>query len=345
MKFSISVLFLAACAAASGVPGHSDRPAGRSPAIPSVSWTAISASDVTRAKVRQAILDLLRLVDVDSLWPEFNWSDHGVILVVGDGGEGAVAYCVGICTPEIAPHGTSRVLRAPSPLSIASGEFRFMALPKWGLHGSGDIVAVGFASREQSVVTAVHEDFHLHYQSLYSIAFGDAIGAGGEMSKATRSWLENDYSRANPTARELREECGALAEALHAGTNDRATAMAALRRFVAVREVRRARPGAPVSEEDFWERQEGVPTNLERRAAAKMNFADPSAIAAALTERGCEDVTSGSYFLVVGGLEAAVLDTFSNPQTWPRLVYPRDGTHAFSLFALVRAVSGPSEER
>jgi hypothetical protein len=165
------------------------------------------------------------------------------------------------------------------------------------------------------------------------------------MSPATRAWLQNDYSRSNPTAHELREECAALAGALHAGTNDRGKAMAALRRFVAVRDARRARPGTPASEEDFWERQEGVPTNLERRASARMKFADQSAIAAALTESGCEAVTNGSYFLVIGGLEAAVLDAFTNPQMWPRLVYPRDGTRASSLFALVRALSRQPEER
>jgi hypothetical protein len=121
--------------------------------------------------------------------------------------------------------------------------------------------------------------------------------------------------------------------------------MVALRRFVAVRESRRARPDAPSGEEDFWERQEGVPTNLERRAAAWLKFADRSAIAAAVTGRGCETITSGSYFLVLGGLEAAVLDTFDDPRVWPHRVYPLNGTPASSLYILVRALSRPSEER
>jgi len=342
MKFAVSMILLFTGTAACGTSGLTEPAIPKPPANLS-SWTAVSLDDVARQDIRQAIIDLLSLIDVDWLWPEFHWSDHGIILVAGDGREGAVAYCVGICAPEIAARGTSRVWRTPSPYTIAPGEFHFMSLRAWQLRGSGEIVAVGFKSREQSVVTAIHEDFHLHYQSHYAVAFGDAIGSGGEMSPATRASLEKDYSQAESTARELREECTALADALHAGTSERGSAIASLRRFVAVRESRRARPLAPSTEEDFWERQEGVPTNLERRAAARMKFADRSAVAAALTENGCENVTNGSYLLVIGGLQAAVLDTFSNPQTWPRFVYPRDGTRAESLFDLVRALSRQSD--
>lgn len=344
MKRAVPMLLLIACTAC-GTSGPVAPPAIRPPAVPSQHWTAIALADIAREDVRQAVTDLLTLVDVDVLWPEFNWSDRGVILVAGDGREAAVAYCVGICAPEIALRGTSRVWRASSPVTIAPGDFRFMPLTDWQLRGTGEIVVIGFESREQSVLTAVHEDFHLHYQSQYAIAFGDVIGHDGEMSPATRASLENIYSRSERTARELREECSALTDALRAGASDRPAAMAALLRFVAIRESRRALPAAPSSEEDFWERHEGVPTNLERRAAARMKFPDRSAVAAASAERGCEKVADGSYFLVLGGLQAAVLDTFAAPHLWPHRVYPRDGTRASSLFALVRALSRQSDER
>ncbi|MEA2464801.1 MAG: hypothetical protein QOJ98_2548, partial [Acidobacteriota bacterium] len=237
--------------------------------------------------------------------------------------------------------------RSTPPTIIAPGQFRFVSLTQWGLRGTGDAVAVGFESRERSVVTAVHEDFHLHYESRYALSFGDDIGTGGgAKSRTTRQDLEGIYSRAQPTARELREECAALVAALQAGTNDQQSAFAALRRFATVRDARRARPGAPLFEEDFWERQEGIPTNLERRAAMHLKFPDRSVIAGALTFRGCDATVDGAYFLVLGGLQAAVLDTFGNPLMWPHQVYPHDGTPASSLYILVRALfSRSSEER
>ena len=339
MKLALSMLLLAACTAACGTSGPADPPAARPLADSRQSWTAISLNAVAGEDVRRTIADLLGLVDGNALWPEFNWSDHGVILVVDDRREGSIAYCVGTCDPEIALRGTSRVWSAAAPVWIAPGEFRFTPLSAWSQRGSGEIVAIGFDSREHSIVTAVHEDFHLHYQERYAIAFGEIIGAGGEMSPATRSSLEKGYSRSDSTAGQLRDECFALVDVLHAGAGDRPAAMAALRRFVTIREARRARPAMPSGEEDYWERQEGVPTNLERRAATRMKFADQSAIATALTGRGCETITSGSYFLVLGGLQAAVLDAFADEHVWPNRVYPRDGTRASSLFALVRAVS------
>lgn len=338
------MILLFACAAACGTSRPADLPA-RANTAPLPTWTPVSLSSISREDVRKVITDLLGFIDIDWLWPEYTWSDHAVILVVADPREGPIAYCVGICAPELSAGGNSRVWRSSSPLTIAPGRFRFTPLSACGLRGSGDIVAIGFDHREHSIVTAVHEDFHLHYQSRYAIAFGDLIGADSEMSSATRASLENHYSHAEPTASELRGECTSLVEALRAGTRQPEAALAALRRFVSIRESRRARSDAPSGEEDYWERHEGVPTNLERRAAARLEFADQSAIAAAVTGRGCDTITSGSYFLVLGGLEAAVLDTFSDPHKWPPRVYPRDGTRASSLFALVRALSLQSDER
>jgi hypothetical protein len=308
-----------------------------------VPWTAIGVSDIANENLRQAVLDLLRLVDSDSLWPDFTLSDHGVILVDSRNDAAPAAYCVGHCTPVIARGGSSRVWRATPPVVIAPGQFRYVSLRSWGL-GNGDAVAVGFDNRERSVVTILHEDFHLHYESQYAVAFGDEIDAtsrgpsSDSPSSTTREHLEDSYSRTEPVTQELREECSALSAALLAGVSDREAAFSALHRFTAIRDARRARPGAPSFEEDFWERQEGIPTNLERRAAAQMKFADRSVIATALTPSGCDSIPNSAYFLLLGGLEAAVLDTFGDPLAWPRLAYPNDGTRASSLYSLVHAL-------
>lgn len=282
--------------------------------------------------------DLLLLVDSDFVWPEFTLDDHPAIVVDSRDPQRVTAYCIGHCEPQIdGGGGLSRVWRGPAPDAVASGQFRFASLQEWGLRGDGDVVAAGFDGREQTVTIMIHEDFHLHYQTRYADLFGDAIDGDGESaSHATRADLENSYSRS--VAGELRDECSALVEALHAGPNNRQAASAALRRFSTVREARRARPGAPAFEEDFWERQEGIPANLERRVAARMKFADPSVIGAALTSGGCEAIPRAAYFLLLGGLQSAALDELGDPLAWPRLVYPRDGTAASSLYVLVRGL-------
>ena len=73
-----------------------------------------------------------------------------------------------------------------------------------------------------------------------------------------------------------------------------------------------------------------MPVNLERRTAKRLHFTDPSLIETALSENGCDVIPEISYLLVLGGLQAAVLDAFDDPRSWPRLVYPRDGTAASS---------------
>lgn len=340
MKRSVLILFLITGTAACGSSGRPEPPRPAPFQQSQHGWTPIAIRDVPEPQVRAAITDLLRVVDSDFLWPRFTFEDHGVLLVIAGPSQPAIAYCVGICAPQsVDGAGTSRLWRTAAPITIEPDGYRFMPSASWNLRSDEDIVAVGFASREGAVVTALHEDFHLHYQSRQAVAYGDAIGPNtGAMSTATRSSLENTYSRAEPVLSELREECVALAGALRAGTADPSSARNALRRFVAVREIRRARPEAPSAEEDFWERQEGIPTNIERRAAAQFHFADPSAIAAAMAPQGCTDVANGSYFLVLGGLQAAVLDTFDDPSTWPHRVYPSNGAPASSLYVLIRTL-------
>lgn len=347
MKRSALFLLLISGTAACGTSRVPYLPPPESPAKPVPAWSLIAVTDISDRGVRQAVTDLLRLVDSDFLWPELTLGDHGVIIIDTNNPQQPLAYCVGICEPEVTTSGgTSRLWRSTPPEVIGPGNFRFVSRKEWGLPGPGDVVAVGFESRESSVATAVHEDFHLNYESRYALAFGDEIGIDrGGQTPATRANLASTYSQSAPARAELHEECAALVAALQAGSADRPAAFAALRRFSSIRDSRRARPGAPSFEEDFWERQEGIPTNLERRAAVHMQFRDPSVIGATLTPRGCDMTMTGGYFLVLGALQAAILDTFSDPAAWPALVYPRDKTPASSLYLLVQALFSQFEER
>lgn len=300
-------------------------------------WTPITLNEIADNALRQTATDLLSLVDSDQLWPAFMLRSPAVIV------QGPTAYCIGRCVPIIrGGSGTSLVWRGAAAVSMVPGQFQFSTSREWGLSGDGEIVVVAFDRRDQTVTVTAHETFHLHYQTEYAHSFGDEMrGDGRSASDATRQKLEEHYSRS--VAVELRAECEALADTLRA--HDRQTALAALRRFSAIRAERRARHDAPSFEEDFWERQEGVPANLERRIARRRKFADPSVIETALSSSGCAAIPRASYLLLLGGLQSAVLDAIGDPLVWPQRVYPRDGTPASSLYLLIRELSNDSKER
>lgn len=336
---------VAACASgrisdsASNRPQQPLRPRADIPA-----WVPIALTNVPDPGLRRALTDLLMLVDVDVLWPKFTLADNPAIVVDSRDPQQPLAYCIGHCLPQDeSTRGTSRLWLATITDSVLPGKARFEPLAEWGLRGDGKVVALGFQRREQVVTVVVHEQFHLHYQADYVRSFGDDIrGDAASASRLTRADLESSYSASQPVATELRRECSALVDALRAGNADRRRALEALRRFIAVRDARRARPGAPSFVEDFWEREEGVPVNLERRLARRMEFADPSLIGTALRD-GCEIIPHAAYFLMLGGLQGAVLDELGDPHAWPWHVYPRDGTSGASLYLLIRELLTESE--
>lgn len=342
MVRTFALFFLVLCGACASMAPQSINagfPATQTPATQTApQWTPIALSDVTAPDVRQTLADLLRLVDVDALWPGF--AIDGPPLVIVDGGSRNFAYCVGHCEPSNrTAGGTSRLWCATTSQSITPGEYRFVSMREWGLGEEGQLVATAFSNREQTVATALHEYFHLRYQSAYSTAHGDEIEASAPPSGARRDDLTNHY--AYEVTNELREECVALTAALHGPAEAR---MIALEHFVAIRDRRRARHGTPALEEDFWERQEGVPTNLERRAAAYLGFNDPSVIRVLNDDRTCSVIPKTSYFLILGALEGAVLDTIGDSQ-WPHRVYPTDGSKAVSLYTIIRALVINGSER
>lgn len=335
MNRSAIVLFVLVGCGAVACAGGRSRPAGRD----GQTWSAIGLGEIHDPALRQTARELGRFVDTDVLWPHFALGDDPVIVVDAGAPQNSSAYCIGRCLPNLAGTGRSpRVWRRDAPRTLAANEANVAPLASWGLPGNGDVLAIGYSSREQTVTIALHELFHLHYQTEYSQSFGDDVGAAGRpASSFSRRGLETTYSSSEPVTTEVRQECRALVDALYAG--NRNGMQAALRRFVSVRDERRSRPNAPALEEDFWERQEGVPVNLEHRTAKRLHFTDPSLIETALSENGCDVIPDVSYLLVLGGLQSAVLDAFDDPRSWPHRVYPRDGTAASSLYVLVRNLS------
>lgn len=349
MKSAAFVSFVFVCCGAIACASNGSRPATRTARIPLQDrlWRPIGLADIRDPELRRVVSDLLMFVDMDVLWPAFRLADDPAIVVDSRDSRDSTAYCIGHCVPLIAgAGGASRVWRRNTPDALAPNKASFTSLSSWQLAGDGEIVAVGFSSREQTVTIVLHEHFHLHYQTAYGQSFGDEIrGDGSLASHFARADLETSYSAAQPTTTELRQECYALVDALRAGRRDANAAFVALRRFSTTRDARRSRPDSPAFEEDFWERQEGVPVNLERRVARRLRFADPSVIETALIHDGCDAIPRVSYLLILGGLQSAVLDELGDPRGWPERVYPRDGTPASSLYVLIRALLNTSEER
>jgi hypothetical protein len=349
MNRAAFVLFVSLCCGAAACASSGGHPAAR-PAqvvLEDQLWRPIALADIRDPELRRAVNDLLMFVDMDVLWPGFRLAEDPAIVVDSRDPRYSSAYCVGHCVPLVAgAGGTSRVWRRNTPDVLAPNKASFTSLESWQLAGDGEIVAAGFSTREHTVTILLHEHFHLHYQTAYGQSFGDEIrGDGSLASHFARADLESSYSASQPTTTELRQECGALVDALRAGRGAPSAAVVALRRFSAVRDTRRSRPDSPAFEEDFWERQEGVPVNLERRVAKRLRFADPSVIETALMHDGCDAIPRVSYLLVLGGLQSAVLDELGDARAWPDRVYPRDGTSASSLYVLIRALLNQSEER
>lgn len=295
-----------------------------------VAWSPIRTTDVTDATTRRVLYDLLRVTAQDVLWPRFTLDDHAILLVSEDR-----TYCVGRCVPlDGIDRGASRLwARAADPSTEKPDTYRFASPDAWALQGTGQLVTVAVGTYEQTMATALHEDFHVQYQTEYSLQHGDGP-AEDPPSGATRRELEESYSRAPAITNALREECTALVDALN--TSNRRRAMASIVHFVAVRERRRSLAGTPSFEEDFWERLEGIPTNIERRAASTLGFDDPSVIAWAIERNGCAAIPEASYVLLLGALQAAILDRFIGPEVWPYRTHPVDGSDARTLYSLVR---------
>jgi hypothetical protein len=306
---------------------------------PPGAWRPVTLSEISDPHNKNIITDLLSVSEWDMLWPHFIIGDYASVLVDSQTG---IAYCVGTCVPDIeAGLGTSRVWQRDTGPRVAPGQFQFGAARDWGLRGGNEVIAIGLADRTRTLTVLVHESFHLQYETRYALNWSDDVGDVTAPSGATRQDLERHYSVTPEVASQLRAECEALVTAL--ASQNRTSAFAALRRFTEMRDARRAASGAPSFEEDFWERQEGIPANLERRTAQRLGFRDPSVIDSALIGGGCDAIPEASYVLLLGGLQSAILDRFASTAAWPLRVYPTDGSRAASLYQLIRALLESTE--
>lgn len=306
-------------------------------------WTPISLGEVPDPALRQTLQDLLAIAGNDILWPGFARDDRPLIIVDTRDAH-PVAYCLGACEPMmIDGAGSARVWRQITRKHVSARAIHVAPRHEWSLNGDEPIMAMTFIGHRATVTIAVHELFHTHYQSWYAMTFGeDTIDGTSGPYRVTRDGLENDYGRTPSVVSALHRECAALAAALRHSPVSPTNAIASLREFVSIRAARRTDARAPAAEEDYWERQEGVAVNLERRTARHFGFDDPSLVGSAVHGNGCSMLPDVSYLLVLGGLQAAVLDTFGPPD-WPDRVYPTDRTHATSLYRLVAALTSESE--
>jgi len=327
-RVALALLLLAGCS--------SGRVASIEPAVvpadPSP-WKPIALPAVRRDDFRHAIDALLRVTGSE-LWPGFTLDDHGIILIDARQ-QTAEIVCIGLCVIE--PKRSSRLwrltrrMRAPADLVGAPGR-------EWSLPQQ-DVVVAPFDGTDLVAFVVLHEDFHLTFQGRYGVAHTDAFEPPNERpSGYTRATLEKAYVADEQTLRGVRDECAALSSALRAG--DESAMRVALRRFVILRDARRAKPNAPSFEEDYWEQVEGIAANVERRAAAVLGVRDPSVIQSALDD-GCDIVGPVPYFIVLGGLEAALLDRNAR-SSWPAAVYPERG-RSTPLFSLIRKYAAPAE--
>lgn len=184
----------------------------------------------------------------------------------------------------------------------------------------------------------VHEAFHLNYQmrrvvnvpgerALQSWMADPYVGYKG----TARHYLELEYPRREGVAALLKRERVYLRVALASAGAERASGRyaetaAAIDAVFGLMADRTALGGRLEVSEASWELDEGVATNLERRALEILEANDRAA-GAIRTRILKSDVDDAAglvipFFIVSGALKAALLDEIAGWEAWPPLVHP-----------------------
>ncbi len=303
-----------------------------------IQWYAVGIASLP-IHTAAVITDLTLLLD-GRLWPGYTLASHPLLVEVA----GEALYCIGRCLPGLA---------GPLRADVIAGRFpaRYAFVPGSGV-GLADeqtVLLVTFDPNRKDpkniVFTAVHEGFHIYYQidrendvplemRLPGNAQSDAY--------ASRAELQNAYTAAAERNGLLSREIRALAWAARAGAEARTEdveARACVDEFIELRRIRHRDLPTPAVEEDLWERTEGIPLYLERKAATLLGRPDTSVLGQTIDYGTVPDLSMVPYFSITGALEAVILDQLKHDE-WRTWVFPGRSGRGLTLFdAVARARS------
>jgi hypothetical protein len=275
------------------------------------------------------------------LWPEFSLEDQCLVFefvaesqAVAMGRCGAAKSLLLRRRPQTVGQARSRAVvpRAGHELGLAADVdvlvFSFPAAPKTRRDALDALLFV------------VHEAFHLNYQMRRTVQVPGERALQAWMGDApvryrgtAREYLENEYPRRPGVAallerekRHLRAALAGAAEGRQDGWHGRT--LSAIDEVFGLMASRTALGGRIEVSEAAWELGEGIPTNLERRVVSILaeqgqSLAGMESVMPVFdAELDAAAHARIPFFIVTGGLKAALLDEIGGWTDWPGLVHP-----------------------
>ena len=328
------VLSFLSCTSVDG-PDHPPTPIA-TPGRDANHWYAVGIASLP-GHAAAVIADLALLLD-GRLWPSYTLASHPLLIDV----TGEALYCIGRCVP-----GLAGPLRANEIAGRFTARYSFVPGTEVGLADERTVLIVRLDPKRKdlndTVFTAVHEGFHAYYQvdRENDVPLEMRLpGSGQSGASVSRAELQNAYTAEAERNGLLSREIRALARAARAGAHERTgdgEAGACLDEFIELRRIRDL--PTPVMDEDIWERTEGIPLYLERKAATLLGRPDTSVLRQTIDYGMVPDLTMVPYFSITGALEAVILDQLT-PNEWRTWVFPGQSGEGLTLFdAVVRARS------
>lgn len=331
----IGVLSLHSCRSVDGP----DQPP-TSIAIPGrnvIQWHAVGIASLP-IRTATVITDLTLLLD-GRLWPGYTLASHPLLIDV----TGEALYCIGRCVP-----GWAGPLRADVIAGRFTARYSFVPGSAIGMADEQTVLVVSLDPNHKDlkdiVFTAVHEGFHAYYQIdrendvPFEMRLPDNPQSGAYSSRAE---LQGAYTAEAERNGLLSREIRALAWAARGGAGEHTDVefRACLDEFIALRRIRHREFPTPVVEENIWERTEGIPLYLERKAAIFLGRPDTSVLGQTIDYGVVPDLSMVPYFSITGALEAVILDQLTRNE-WRAWVFPGRSGEGLTLFdAIVRARS------
>jgi hypothetical protein len=303
-----------------------------------IQWDAVGIASLP-IHTAAVIADLTLLLD-GRLWPGYTLASHPLLVDVA----GEALYCIGRCVA-----GLDGPLRTDEIAGRFTGRYSFVPGTTVGLADEQTVLIVSFDPNREVlkdiVFTAIHEGFHAYYQAdrENDVPLEMRLPGNAQRSAyASRAELQNTYTAAAERNGFLSREIRALAWAAKAGAKERADdgeLRACLDQFLELRRIRHSELPTPVMEEDLWERTEGVPLYLERKAATLLGRSDTNVLEQIFDYGVVPDLSMVPYFSITGALEAVILDQLTRDE-WRTWVFPGRSGEGLSLYdAVVRARS------
>ena len=301
-------------------------------------WHTVGIESLPRHTA--AVITNLTLLLDGRLWPGYTLASHPLLVDA----PGEALYCIGRCVP-----GLDGPLRSDEIAGRFTARYSFVPGTAVGLVDEQKVLVVSLDPNGKElkdiVFTAVHEGFHAYYQTNREndVPLEMRIPGNPQFgASASRAELQTAYTFEAERNGLLSVEIRALAWTARAGASERTDNVelrACLDEFLELRRIRHRQLPTPVVEEDIWERTEGIPLYLERKAARLLGRPDTSVLGQTIDYGIVPDLSMVPYFSITGALEAVILDQLTRDE-WRTWVFPGRSGEGLTLFdAVTRARS------